>query len=154
MPRLFRADARSSIDGAKSRHVYVANKVSHLLNVSISTTLVISFWNQAPLTNIGVINNMASAQVLRPGPIGQPDIGYAPDLDKYLARVARRKENEKLGEELPTGFPKQLQSDLVWGGSDITDKYNYIYQLNDAEIEEIEAALTHFNCLPNMLRSS
>jgi len=48
---------------------------------------------------------MATAQVLRTGPVGQPDIDYAPDLDMYLARVARRKATEELTSQLPEGFP-------------------------------------------------
>lgn len=87
---------------------------------------------------------MATAQVITSAPALQPDIDYAPNLDKYLARVARRKESEKLETELPAGFPKQLESDLVWDGKDIADQYNWTYELNEAELHEIEAALAHF----------
>ena len=89
---------------------------------------------------------MATAQVIRAGPAGQPDIDYAPDLDKYLARVNRRKATEQLSNDLPDGFPKELVSDLVWDGHDIASKYNFVYELNEAELEEIEAALKHFKC--------
>ncbi|PIA98661.1 hypothetical protein CB0940_03715 [Cercospora beticola] len=90
---------------------------------------------------------MATAQVIRPGPIGQPDIDYAPNLDKYLARVARRKETEQLGNELPEGFPKELKSDLVWDGSTIAKEYNFVYELTAKDLDEIEAALVHFKSL-------
>lgn len=90
---------------------------------------------------------MGSIEVLTPGPVGQPDIGYAPDLDKYLARVQRRQKTEKLESSLPAGFPTKLESDLVWDGSTIGEKYNWTYELNETEVQEIEAALTHFKCL-------
>lgn len=87
---------------------------------------------------------MGSVEVLRPGPVGQPDIDYAPDLVKYKARVQRRRQNDKLEGTLPQGFPAELHSDLVWDGKDIARKYNWIYELGEDEIEEIEAALKHF----------
>ncbi|CAK3972351.1 Taurine hydroxylase SAT17 [Lecanosticta acicola] len=90
---------------------------------------------------------MASAQVLRPGPVGQPDIDYAPNLDKYLARVQQRQQSEDLEKSLPDGFPSRLHSDLVWTGEDIAEKYDWTYVLNDAELQEIEAALKHFKSL-------
>ena len=91
---------------------------------------------------------MGSVEVLRPGPIGQPDIGYAPDLDKYLARVQRRQQAEKLQNTLPDGFPSELKSDLVWDGSTIAEEYKWTYELNEAEVKEIEDALKHFKCSP------
>ncbi|EUC36704.1 hypothetical protein COCCADRAFT_2348 [Bipolaris zeicola 26-R-13] len=90
---------------------------------------------------------MATAQVLRTGPVGQPDIDYAPDLDKYLARVARRKATEELSSQLPDGFPHELNSDLVWNGSDITERYNFVYELNGEELQEIDDALEYFKSL-------
>ncbi|EOA90417.1 hypothetical protein ACJQWK_07660 [Exserohilum turcicum] len=90
---------------------------------------------------------MATAQVLRTGPAGQPDIGYAPDLDKYLARVAHRKATEELPSQLPEGFPRKLKSELVWDGSTIGDQYNFVYEVNAEELEEIEDALKHFKSL-------
>ncbi|KAL6157916.1 hypothetical protein ACJQWK_07660 [Exserohilum turcicum] len=81
------------------------------------------------------------------GPAGQPDIGYAPDLDKYLARVAHRKATEELPSQLPEGFPRKLKSELVWDGSTIGDQYNFVYEVNAEELEEIEDALKHFKSL-------
>jgi hypothetical protein len=89
---------------------------------------------------------MTTAQVLRPGPPGQPDIDYTPNLGKYHARVKRRKENERLEKSLPERFPQKLQSNLVWDGTDITSRYNWTYELTEDEIKEIEAALSHFKC--------
>lgn len=88
----------------------------------------------------------AAVQITRPGPVGQPDIDYAPNLDKYLARVKRRTENEKLSSSLPDGFPSRLDSPLVWDGADILTKYDCVYELGEDEVEEIETALTHFKC--------
>lgn len=74
----------------------------------------------------------------------QPTIGYSPDYDQYLARVQHRQQTETLPTTLPEGFPAQLKSDLVWDGSDIGSKYNWTYELSTNELEEIEAALSHF----------
>lgn len=90
---------------------------------------------------------MGSIEILLSGPVGQPDIGYAPDLDKYLARVQRRQKSEKLENTLPAGFPTKLESDLVWDGNTIGEVFDWTYQLNEAEVEEIEAALSHFKCM-------
>jgi len=89
---------------------------------------------------------MATAHVISSGPLGQPDIGYAPDLDKYLARVQRRLKEETLEKSLPDGFPKEFKSDLVWRGNDLAKTYNWTYSLNEEELEEIETALKHWNC--------
>ena len=91
---------------------------------------------------------MAIADVARPsGPVGQPDIGYAPDHDKYLARVQRRLATEKLDKTLPPGFPQKLNSDLVWDSTDIGSRYEWSYNLTPSDLEEIEAALQHFKSL-------
>lgn len=87
---------------------------------------------------------MAAVQVS--GPPGQPDIGYAPDLDKYLARVKRRTTTEKLEKSLPPGFPAKLQSELVWDGHEIEKSHDWTYELGSAELADIENALQHFKC--------
>ena len=90
---------------------------------------------------------MAAAAVLRPvAPPGQPDIDYAPDYDKYTARTKRRT-SEKLDQSLPEGFPSRLESDLVWDGSDIASRYDWVYELSEDEVEEIEEGLRHFKCM-------
>ncbi len=82
----------------------------------------------------------------RPGPPGQPDIDYAPDHDKYLARIKRRVETETLDKTLPPGFPQQLDSNLVWDGNTLAEIYDWNYRLTEADLAEIEAALGHFKC--------
>lgn len=92
---------------------------------------------------------MAAAQVVSPrrGPLGQPDIGYAPDLDKYLARVQRRLKEENLEKSLPEGFPQKLESELVWDGQKLAETYDWTYELNEQELEEIEGALQHWKSM-------
>src|SRR5690242_14272298 len=77
----------------------------------------------------------------------QPDIGYTPDHDKYLARVQRRLKNDNLNKTLPPGFPSELKSDLVWDNSDIADRFDWKYELTAADLDEIEKALQHFKSL-------
>lgn len=88
---------------------------------------------------------MASVGVQHSAPVGPPDIGYEPNLDKYLARVQRRLQTEQLARELPAGFPSRLESDLVWDNT-IGNKYNWTYELNETELQEIEDALKFFQC--------
>jgi hypothetical protein len=92
---------------------------------------------------------MATADVLRPGPIGQPDIGYAPEYAKYLKRGKERQASGKLEKTLPAGFPTELRSDLVWDGNTIGQSFDWRYSLNASELEEIETALKHFKCTEN-----
>ncbi|KAJ4987808.1 taurine catabolism dioxygenase family protein [Stagonosporopsis vannaccii] len=77
----------------------------------------------------------------------QPDIGYTPDHDKYLARVQRRLKNDNLNKTLPPGFPAELKSDLVWDNTDIADRFDWKYELTAADLDEIEKALQHFKGL-------
>ncbi|KAE8378657.1 hypothetical protein BDV26DRAFT_280931 [Aspergillus bertholletiae] len=74
----------------------------------------------------------------------QPDIQYHPDYEKYTARTARRQATEQLAKTLPDGFPQKLESPLVWEGKDVEKRDDWIYKLNDAQREEIDAALRSF----------
>lgn len=74
----------------------------------------------------------------------QPDIQYAPNLEKYQARTKLRLQSQDLPTTLPDGFPSQLTGDLVWEGETLKDKYNWTYELNSAEVQEIEDGLAHF----------
>ena len=76
----------------------------------------------------------------------QPDIQYAPDFEKYQARGKLRLQSETLPKTVPDGFPEKLSGDMVWDGKDLKDRYNWTYELSDAEIEEIEGGLAHFKC--------
>ncbi|KAL2005154.1 hypothetical protein VTN00DRAFT_3004 [Thermoascus crustaceus] len=74
----------------------------------------------------------------------QPDIEYTPNIDKWRARTERRLQTENLTEDLPTGFPKKLVSDLVWEGHELEGRYDWTYELNETELDEVENALAHF----------
>lgn len=74
----------------------------------------------------------------------QPDIQYYPDYDKYKNRTLRRKETEALQTTVPDGFPQELISPLVWEGKDIEKRGDWIYQLSDAQLDEIDATLKSF----------
>lgn len=78
------------------------------------------------------------------GPPGQPDIAYAPDLQKYQARTARRLAGGDLPKTLPEGFPSELQGDLVWEGETLAETYDWTYVLSDDQLDEIEGALRYF----------
>ncbi|EXJ93768.1 hypothetical protein A1O1_02161 [Capronia coronata CBS 617.96] len=78
----------------------------------------------------------------------QPDIDYKPDFEKYQTRTKLRLQTEPLiGKSLPSGFPQELISDLVWEGEGLEDKYDWTYVLTTEDIEELEEALTHFKSL-------
>jgi hypothetical protein len=74
----------------------------------------------------------------------QPDIQYHPDYEKYTARAQRRKATEQLPTTLPADFPQELESQLVWEGNDVEKRDDWIFKLNDAQREEIDAALKSF----------
>lgn len=76
----------------------------------------------------------------------QPDIQYAPNREKYENRSKLRLQGEELAKSLPPGFPSKLTGDLVWEGSDVAGRYDWVYALNSEELEEVEAALNHFKC--------
>lgn len=77
----------------------------------------------------------------------QPDIQYHPDYAKYQERVRRRKETESLQTDLPAGFPAKLDSPLVWEGKDVEKRSDWIYQLSEAHLDEIDGALKRFKGL-------
>ncbi|OOF93408.1 hypothetical protein ASPCADRAFT_53110 [Aspergillus carbonarius ITEM 5010] len=74
----------------------------------------------------------------------QPDIQYHPDYAKYTARTQHRIATETLPTTLPLGFPSHLDSPLVWEGSEIEQRDDWIYRINDAQLDEIDQALKNF----------
>ncbi|KAF7528501.1 hypothetical protein PCG10_000345 [Penicillium crustosum] len=74
----------------------------------------------------------------------QPDIQYHPEYEKYKERTRRRKETETLQTTLPAGFPQKLVSPLVWEGKDVEKRDDWVYQLSDNQLDEIDAALKSF----------
>ncbi|KZP33619.1 Clavaminate synthase-like protein [Athelia psychrophila] len=83
----------------------------------------------------------------------QPDIAYQPDRAKWEARTARRlAANPSLpSTPLPAGFPKKLESPLVWEGSDWKDEKDWVHALTPSELDEIAGALKHFRGLDKPL---
>lgn len=93
---------------------------------------------------------MATSTVERTGPPGQPDIAYTPNWDSYQERVKRRQQTETIDRTLPDGFPQKLESSLAWTGATVTDQYDWSYELNRSELEEIQQALDHFKSKQGM----
>ena len=90
------------------------------------------------------VTSLATPAALVAGPPGQPDISYAPNLEKYQARTASRLAEGNLPKTLPEGFPSKLQGDLVWEGETLAETYDWTYVLSEEQLDEIEAALRHF----------
>ncbi|KAJ7090387.1 hypothetical protein B0H15DRAFT_779193 [Mycena belliarum] len=83
----------------------------------------------------------------------QPDISYHPDEAKFRARTARRlAEDLTLPQKpLPAGFPPSFEGPGVWEGKDWTDESQWVYNLTDAQLKEIDQALAHFESLDKPL---
>lgn len=73
-----------------------------------------------------------------------PDIGYMPDLEKYLARGKCRQATEKLEKNIPEGFPTKLTGSYVWDPKILANTYNWNYHLTPEDIDEINHALHQF----------
>lgn len=74
----------------------------------------------------------------------EPPLQYRPDRAQYEERGRLRKETEDLPSTLPPTFPAKLESPLVWGGKEMQKRTDWIYELNDAQLSEIESALKSF----------
>lgn len=85
---------------------------------------------------------MAATQIIEQPT--QPDIQYAPDRAKYHARTQSRKQNEALQKSLPAGFPERLESPLVWDGKEVEKQEDWVYQLSNTHLDELDAALKSF----------
>ncbi|KAJ7184422.1 hypothetical protein C8R46DRAFT_882914 [Mycena filopes] len=83
----------------------------------------------------------------------QPDISYHPDEAKFRARTARRlAEDPTLPQRpLPEGFPPSVEGPIVWEGKDWTDESQWVYNLSDDQLQEIDSALAHFESLDQPL---
>ncbi|KAJ5188438.1 Taurine catabolism dioxygenase TauD/TfdA [Penicillium cf. griseofulvum] len=77
----------------------------------------------------------------------QPDIQYHPEYEKYKERTRRRKETETLQSTVPAGFPQKLVSPLVWEGKEVEKRDDWIYQLSDDQLDELDTALKSFKAL-------
>ncbi|TFK21636.1 taurine catabolism dioxygenase TauD [Coprinopsis marcescibilis] len=83
------------------------------------------------------------------GPAGQPDILYHPDRAKWEARTAQRlaEDPSLLKTPLPSGFPSNIKSTLAWEGADWTHESQWVYNLTQEDLQEIDLAVRHFHNL-------
>jgi len=83
----------------------------------------------------------------------QPDIAYHPDEAKWRARTARRlTENPTLPTQpLPEGFPQQVDGPIVWEGKDFIDEDQWIVNLTENQLHEIDGALRHFQSMTSLV---
>ncbi|TFK32118.1 taurine catabolism dioxygenase TauD [Crucibulum laeve] len=79
-------------------------------------------------------------------PVG---LTYHPDRENWHTRTAQRlAEDPSLPTAtLPYGFPSKLDSPLVWEGKDWTDEQQWVYNLSEADLKEIDSAVKHFHGL-------
>lgn len=80
----------------------------------------------------------------------QPDISYAPDRARWTTRTTQRLAEDPtlLSIPLPEGFPRKLDSPLVWEGKDWKNESQWVYNLSPAELMEIDEAVRHFHGMP------
>ncbi|KAI1434405.1 TfdA family taurine catabolism dioxygenase TauD [Xylaria sp. CBS 124048] len=76
--------------------------------------------------------------------VGQPDISYHPEYEKWQARAARRLQDPNLPKSVPKGLPERLTGEFVWEGQTVADEYNWTYVLTPEHLAEIDQALAHF----------
>ena len=76
----------------------------------------------------------------------QPDIAYHPDEAKWRARTARRLTEDPTlpTQPLPEGFPQRVDNPIVWEGKDFIDEDQWIVNLTENQLHEIDGALRHF----------
>ncbi|KAJ9607681.1 hypothetical protein H2200_007759 [Cladophialophora chaetospira] len=78
----------------------------------------------------------------------QPDISYTPNFEQYQARVRLRQDTEALAtKKLPSSFPREVRSDLVWEGASVGSHYDWNFVLSPEHVDELEQALAHFKSL-------
>jgi hypothetical protein len=75
------------------------------------------------------------------------NLDYHPDLSKYVSRSAAIAQNNELGGEVPSGWPKRLVGPLTWTSADSGVKHDVVYELSVREKGEIDDALKHFKGL-------
>lgn len=83
----------------------------------------------------------------------QPDIAYHPDEAKWRARTARRlTEDPTLPKQpLPKGFPERVDGPIVWEGKDFIHEDQWIVNLTENQLHEIDGALRHFQSRTSLL---
>jgi len=77
----------------------------------------------------------------------QPDITYHPDREKWQQRTSQRLSGEPnlTSVPLPEGFPKKMDSPLVWEGKDWKNEAQWVSVLTREHLQEIDDAVNHFH---------
>jgi hypothetical protein len=75
----------------------------------------------------------------------QADHLASPFLWKHdVTEECRHEATKEKSALLPSGFPSSLESEMAWTGTDLADESRYMYNLNENEKLEIDAALARF----------
>ncbi|KAI0047031.1 Clavaminate synthase-like protein [Auriscalpium vulgare] len=76
----------------------------------------------------------------------QPNIYYHSDRAKWeTCTVHRLAEDPSLPRQpLPDGFPVKVEGPMVWEASDWTDERQWLFELAEADLQEINEALAYF----------
>ncbi|KAF9533569.1 hypothetical protein CPB83DRAFT_757892 [Crepidotus variabilis] len=75
-----------------------------------------------------------------------PNLEYHPDYTNYILRRDQRlAEDPTLPQTaLPLGYPKKVGGPIVWEGSDWKNEAQWVYQLSEEELKEIDDGLHYF----------
>jgi len=76
----------------------------------------------------------------------KPLLSFVPSYEEYIQRGQRRLLCENLTTTLPKGFPSRVDSPIAWEGKQF-EGGEWIVQLTDTEVIEIEEATAHFQSL-------
>ena len=78
--------------------------------------------------------------------IQRPSIAFQPNWADYLARANKLAAQRSPSEihELPEGFPKAITGARAWSGQDVSGLEEFVIQLTDTHIAEIESGLKYF----------
>jgi hypothetical protein len=74
-----------------------------------------------------------------------PDTSWIQGLDSLLLPTGDPITSNDTIDALPSGFPKEIKSEMKWTGDDFKNNRNrYCLELSDPQVIEIEAACDHF----------
>lgn len=103
----------------------------------MATTM--DFYPKSLLERYG-LSTLAFEQIQANGPSAA--IGWIPDVQQFQEReTAHAKRQNKARSDLPKGWPREIQGNLVWSGEDLESE-QYIHTLSASHIQEIEHALS------------
>jgi len=74
-----------------------------------------------------------------------PEIQWDPSYATYQSRVEMLSQLQfPRPQAVPTGFPKVVDAPWVWEGSTFRNDQDYILQLNEKDLQEIDEAVNYF----------